>query len=90
MHGEVDYWHWHATLRCTSSANWAGSPYYGAQFHLEISIPDDYPVSPPTVRFITAIFHPNIDQDGGTQGRAPMRPCAPHIAHSYTRTSPDS
>jgi len=38
--------------------------YEGGLFHFEIIFPNDYPNNPPTVNFITKIFHPNIYTDG--------------------------
>jgi ubiquitin-conjugating enzyme E2 T len=40
------------------------TPYSEGIFRLEVSIPPRYPFEPPKVRFITPIYHPNID-DGG-------------------------
>ena len=40
------------------------SPYAGGRFALELFCPDDYPMSPPRLRFLTRIFHPNIDRLG--------------------------
>lgn len=40
------------------------SPYAGGLFHLELFCSEDYPMSPPRVRFTTRIFHPNIDRLG--------------------------
>ncbi|KAL8451940.1 hypothetical protein Emed_001675 [Eimeria media] len=33
-------------------------------FHLLIKFTEDYPTSPPHVRFLTRMYHPNIYQDG--------------------------
>lgn len=40
------------------------TPYKNGTFHVEISIPDNYPFSPPSMRFLTKIYHPNIDDNG--------------------------
>ena len=40
------------------------TPYENGQFDIEILLPEDYPMSPPKVLFITKIFHPNIDKLG--------------------------
>ena len=52
------------------------SPYDGGAFHLEISVPNNYPLVAPTVilrrdlihmqvRFVTKIYHPLVDKDEG-------------------------
>ena len=33
-------------------------------FQLEIFLPQTYPVEPPKVRFVTKLYHPNIDKIG--------------------------
>lgn len=40
------------------------SPFEGGIFSLELFLPDGYPMRPPSVRFLTRIFHPNIDNLG--------------------------
>lgn len=40
------------------------TPYSGGVFKLEIQIPDRYPFEPPKVRFVTPIYHPNVDTGG--------------------------
>ena len=36
----------------------------GGTFKLELFLPEDYPMTPPKVRFLTKIYHPNIDRLG--------------------------
>lgn len=36
----------------------------GGVFKLELFLPDDYPMCPPRIRFLTRIYHPNIDRLG--------------------------
>jgi len=40
------------------------SPYEGGLFKLELFLTDEYPMAPPKVRFLTKIYHPNIDKLG--------------------------
>ncbi|XP_075470065.1 ubiquitin-conjugating enzyme E2 T isoform X1 [Ascaphus truei] len=42
----------------------SGSPYEGGIFTLEIVVPERYPFEPPKIRFLTPIYHPNIDSEG--------------------------
>lgn len=51
--------------------NWEGTifgptetPYEGGSFKLSILFPNDYPLKPPKIKFITRIYHPNIDRYG--------------------------
>jgi ubiquitin-conjugating enzyme E2 D len=52
-------------------AEWQGmilgpkdTPYENGMFKLKINFPSLYPMKPPQVKFITKIYHPNIDEDG--------------------------
>jgi len=41
------------------------TPYEGGKFELDIIIPETYPFTPPKVRFVTRIWHPNISSVTG-------------------------
>lgn len=41
-----------------------GTPYDGLPLKLQLSFPDDYPYSAPTVTFTSSLFHPNVDERG--------------------------
>merc|ERR1712196_396255 len=41
-----------------------GTPYYGGVYELDISLPKNYPYSPPNVVFKTKIYHCNIYENG--------------------------
>lgn len=42
----------------------ADTPYEHGVFTLEIKVPERYPFEPPKIRFLTPIYHPNIDNSG--------------------------
>jgi len=42
----------------------AQSAYESGTFKLELFLPEEYPMAPPKVRFLTKIYHPNIDRLG--------------------------
>lgn len=46
---------WHANIRGPE-----GTAFEGGVFHCEIVFPQDYPVSPPTIRLFTPVPHPNV------------------------------
>ena len=43
----------------------AGSPYEGGRFEVEITVPRSYPFVSPKCRFLTKIWHPNVDHKTG-------------------------
>ena len=40
------------------------TPYENGKFKLEMFLPENYPMNPPKIRFLTKIYHPNIDRIG--------------------------
>ncbi|KAF4726763.1 ubiquitin-conjugating enzyme E2 K, partial [Perkinsus olseni] len=42
-----------------------GTPYEGGHFVIDITIPADYPYTPPKMKFDTKIWHPNISSQTG-------------------------
>ena len=40
------------------------TPKSGGVFKLELFLTDDYPMVPPKIRFLTKIYHPNVDKLG--------------------------
>ncbi|KAJ3329180.1 Ubiquitin-conjugating enzyme E2 4 [Blyttiomyces sp. JEL0837] len=40
------------------------SSFKGGIFRVQLELSSDYPFKPPKVKFITKIYHPNVDDDG--------------------------
>lgn len=40
------------------------TPYEGGYFKALIKFPQEYPYSPPSMKFVTPVFHPNVYEDG--------------------------
>ncbi|KAJ2745919.1 E2 ubiquitin-protein ligase peroxin 4 [Coemansia sp. BCRC 34301] len=51
---------WRAVLRGPCD-----SPYEGGRFELRIDIPEQYPIQPPTLVFVTPVCHPNVHFETG-------------------------
>jgi len=43
----------------------SGTPYEGGNFVIDIELSSNYPFSPPKMRFVTKVFHPNISSQTG-------------------------
>lgn len=56
---EDDFLHWECLLDGPE-----GSLFEGGCFKAVLDFPQDYPMKPPTMRFLSEIFHPNIGKDG--------------------------
>merc|ERR1712176_242422 len=52
------------------------TPYSGGEFELEMFLGKEYPMHPPSVRFLTPVFHPNVDNLG--------RICLDILAHKWS------
>ncbi|KAF2659628.1 ubiquitin-conjugating enzyme [Lophiostoma macrostomum CBS 122681] len=48
--------HWRAVMKGV-----IGTAYEGGTWLLDINIPSTYPLTPPSIRFVTPICHPNVD-----------------------------
>lgn len=56
---EDNIFEWEASIIGPSN-----SPYAGGFFRLSVLFTDKYPFKPPKIKFITKIFHPNINANG--------------------------
>mmetsp|Transcript_10964 Transcript_10964/g.45589 ORF Transcript_10964/g.45589 Transcript_10964/m.45589 type:complete len:161 (-) Transcript_10964:212-694(-) len=57
---ESNLYHWRGSIKGPE-----GTPYEGGTFKLDLSVPRQYPLSPPHIRFVTKIFHPNVHAKTG-------------------------
>jgi ubiquitin-protein ligase len=39
-------------------------PYNKGAFRINVDFPTDYPFKPPSITFVTKIYHPNVDESG--------------------------
>lgn len=65
MTGPVSYWyHLKRPMNTPNTNPQVGSPYEHGIYRLNIRLVEDYPHTPPQVKFETLIYHPNISIDG--------------------------
>lgn len=65
----------------------SGTPYEGGLFRLRLTLPSDFPTSPPKGFFITRIFHPNVATAGEPVTAHTLRCCPPLGLHQQTSSS---
>ena len=60
-----------ATPRIDDLSSWSvtiegpsETPYEGGKYELHIEFPDKFPYNPPKIKFITKVYHPNINLNG--------------------------
>ena len=53
------------TVWLTTIEGPSGSPYEGGKFVVEADFTDNYPFKPPSCKFITKMYHPNIKTETG-------------------------
>jgi ubiquitin-protein ligase len=69
-----DLLHWIVLLKVCFDREWVsnfayflqgtiGTDYEGGVWVLEVNFPNDFPFKPPSIRFSTQIYHPNISKE---------------------------
>ncbi|KAF3928705.1 hypothetical protein AA313_de0204164 [Arthrobotrys entomopaga] len=66
---DSDLFHWRGGLLGTPD-----SPYEGGIWDLDIVIPENYPLAPPTVTFVTKMCHPNVHIKVNPKPQTPKPP----------------
>ncbi|CAI4036618.1 hypothetical protein SMKI_15G4690 [Saccharomyces mikatae IFO 1815] len=41
-----------------------GTPYSGLKFKISLNFPENYPFHPPKIKFVSPMWHPNVDKSG--------------------------
>ncbi|KAF3790634.1 Ubiquitin-conjugating enzyme E2 35 [Nymphaea thermarum] len=66
------------------------SPYEGGVFKLELFLPEEYPMAAPKVRFLTKIYHPNIDKASNFFPYVAWSDMSRHPERQMESSSPDT
>lgn len=56
---EDDLYNWEALIQGPE-----GTPFEGGVFPAELKFPKDYPLAPPSMRFLVDVWHPNVYTNG--------------------------
>ena len=56
---DENYFEWDAQITGPE-----GTPFEDGLFVAKLVFPQDYPLNPPSMRFVSELFHPNIYSDG--------------------------
>jgi ubiquitin-protein ligase len=57
---ENDLFHWKCLMEGPPD-----TPYAGGTFNLDIQFPAQYPFKPPTIKFVTKVYHPAVETETG-------------------------
>ena len=57
--GEDDLMNWLVIMRPGVDSKW-----HKGTYKFRVTVPENFPIEPPTVKLPEPIFHPNIDMDG--------------------------
>jgi ubiquitin-protein ligase len=58
--GEEDFFVWHVKMVGPPK-----SPYAGGAFWIQLDVPAQYPFKPPSVQFLSKVYHPGIETETG-------------------------
>jgi ubiquitin-protein ligase len=56
---EDDMFHWKGCIYGPDD-----TPYQAGKFDIDLRVTINYPLEPPTIKFLTRIYHPNISENG--------------------------
>ena len=73
---ESDIYKWQAVIKGVD-----GTPYEGGNFKMQLDFSARYPYEPPKIKFLTKIYHPNVNQNGTFPVYDGMTQCRQDEAH---------